>query len=153
MSGYFYIHTFGCQMNKYDSELISGLLINEGFKPASSEEKADIVLLNTCSVRALASQKAYSRLGVVAKRKNKNKDLVIVMSGCVAEQDGAEAKKRIPGLDLVVGPSRIREIGKLLKETIRKKHGSVAVGDPGIDWRADAFIKRESPRQQSRVFF
>ncbi|MEI7904273.1 MAG: tRNA (N6-isopentenyl adenosine(37)-C2)-methylthiotransferase MiaB [Candidatus Firestonebacteria bacterium] len=145
MSGYFYLHTMGCQMNKYDSELISGLLIKEGFKPAVSEQQADIVILNTCSVRALAAQKAYSYLGRLAKRKKKDKKLILVMSGCVAEQDGLEARDRIPGLDLVIGPSKIREIGKYLKETIRKKRGTIAVGDEGIDWKADPLIKRVSP--------
>ena len=143
MSMRFFIHTMGCQMNEYDSALISGLLKKEGFEPAISADKADIVLANTCAVRELAAEKAYSYLGSVLK-KDKKSEQTVVMCGCVAEQDGAGALKRMNGIDLVVGPSKIRDIGNILKDFLQNGRRKDYTGDAGVEWSKDSSIDRSS---------
>jgi len=130
-------------MNEYDSELISGLLKKEGFEPALSSGEADIVLVNTCAVRELAAEKAYSYLGSILK-KDKKSEQTVVMCGCVAEQDGAGALKRMNGIDLVVGPARIREIGRILKIFLKNGKRKDFTGDLSVDWKEDALIDRSS---------
>ncbi len=143
MSLRFYIHTMGCQMNEYDSELISGLLRAEGFEPALSAGEADIVLANTCAVRELAAEKAYSYLGSILK-KDKKSEQIVVMCGCVAEQDGAGALKRMNGIDLVIGPSKIRNIGGILKDFLKNGRRKDYTGDAKVEWNKDSAIARSS---------
>jgi tRNA-2-methylthio-N6-dimethylallyladenosine synthase len=106
----------GCQMNEYDSDRLSRILEDSGYLPASEAEKADFVLVNTCSVRAKAEQKALSRLGRLAALKKKNPRLLLAVAGCVAQQRGTDLLERFPDLDLVLGP---REIGSF-KEILGK---------------------------------
>jgi len=130
-------------MNEYDSELISGLLKKEGFEPAPSAGEADIVLANTCAVRELAAEKAYSYLGSILK-KDKKREQTVVMCGCVAEQDGAGALKRMNGIDLVVGPSKIRDIGNILKDFLKNGKRKDYTGDAKVEWHKDSAIDRSS---------
>src|SRR5213596_4364297 len=91
MSRTFYIETFGCQMNELDSEKIAGSLLHEGMEPVSDPAKADIIILNTCSIREKAVQKVYARLGEVKRHKTRRGgDLVVGVVGCMAQ---LEAKK------------------------------------------------------------
>jgi len=124
----YYIETMGCQMNEYDSDHLSRILEDSGYVRASDPEKADFVLLNTCSVREKAEQKALSRLGRLAALKRKNPNLLLGVSGCVAQQRGKELFERFPGLDLVLGP---REIGHFrgILERVRKGGTRVAAID------------------------
>ena len=80
----FFIETYGCQMNKYDSELMAGILSGEGFTQARSLEEADIILVNTCSVRDHAEQRVFGRLGELRRLKDRNPHLVIGLCGCMA---------------------------------------------------------------------
>jgi tRNA-2-methylthio-N6-dimethylallyladenosine synthase len=112
-----YIHTIGCQMNVYDSNQISGRLMSMGYQPASAPEAADLIIVNTCTIRAKAEQKAYSLLGRLARLKKNKKDLIIAVGGCVAQQDGNRIIRRHPFVDLVFGtqalarlPDHIRQI-------------------------------------------
>lgn len=107
----FYIKTMGCQMNEYDSDHLARSLINHGFAPEDSPEKADIVLINTCAVRAKPEQKAASFLGRMIKLKKKNPDIILGIAGCMAQKEGRAFIKRFPQLDLVMGP---REIGRVI---------------------------------------
>ncbi|MCP4665004.1 MAG: tRNA (N6-isopentenyl adenosine(37)-C2)-methylthiotransferase MiaB [Deltaproteobacteria bacterium] len=111
----FSIQTMGCQMNEYDSDYLAQSLIQCGFSPSEDLERADLILINTCTVRAKPQQKAYSLLGRLSAMKSRNPALVIGVVGCLAQQEGADLMRRFPQLDLVVGP---RELGRM-QEIIR----------------------------------
>lgn len=87
--GSYWITTFGCQMNKADSERMAGILEAMGYIPGSDEHSADLVLYNTCTIRDNAEQKVYSYLGRQAQRKRANPALTLVVAGCVAQQEGS----------------------------------------------------------------
>ena len=94
-----YIKTFGCQMNVYDSDRIAELLADShGVRVADSPEQADILLLNTCSIREKAQEKVFSQLGRWNELKHENPDLVIGVGGCVASQEGEAIRSRAPWL-------------------------------------------------------
>ncbi len=120
MNKFFHIKTMGCQMNEYDSDFLAQSLIQNGFFHESDVEHADIVLINTCAVRAKPEQKACSFLGRMAKLKRKNPDLIVGMIGCLAQMKGKELMKRFPLLDFVMGP---RELGRIV-QIIGKIDGS-----------------------------
>ncbi|HEX9861126.1 MAG TPA: tRNA (N6-isopentenyl adenosine(37)-C2)-methylthiotransferase MiaB, partial [Nitrospirota bacterium] len=99
----FRVLTFGCQMNEHDSEKMAGVLAAEGYKKASEGEEPSIILINTCSIREKAEQKFYSELGKLKKLKKENPNLVIAVSGCIAQQEGNNILKRAPHVDLIFG--------------------------------------------------
>jgi tRNA-2-methylthio-N6-dimethylallyladenosine synthase len=96
--------TFGCQANEADSERIAGVLAREGYELTEAAEEADLILLNTCSIREKAEQKVYSLLGKFHRLKERNPHLKIGLCGCLAQREGEQLKKRFPYLDLVAGP-------------------------------------------------
>jgi tRNA-2-methylthio-N6-dimethylallyladenosine synthase len=111
------ITTFGCQMNVHDSERMHGVLRSAGLVEAEAAEAADVVVLNTCSVREKAEQKLLSEVGRIAKQKRSRPELVLVVAGCVAQQEGERLLERSAGaIDLVVGPDNVAEIPRLLEE-------------------------------------
>ncbi|MCG2779003.1 MAG: tRNA (N6-isopentenyl adenosine(37)-C2)-methylthiotransferase MiaB, partial [Desulfobacterales bacterium] len=112
----FYIKTMGCQMNEYDSDFLAQSLISSGFSPVDNSKYADIILINTCTVRAKPEQKAFSLLGRMSELKQENPGLIMGVVGCLAQQKGHELMKRFPQLDFVMGP---REIGRI-KEVLRR---------------------------------
>ncbi|NJK61195.1 MAG: tRNA (N6-isopentenyl adenosine(37)-C2)-methylthiotransferase MiaB, partial [Oscillatoriales cyanobacterium SM2_1_8] len=97
----YHIVTFGCQMNKADSERMAGILEAMGYESRETPDEASLVLYNTCSIRDNAEQKVYSYLGRQAERKRQEPDLTLVVAGCVAQQEGATLLRRVPELDLV----------------------------------------------------
>ena len=109
-----FIRTFGCQMNRYDSERLAELLREEGYEPVVDEGQADLVMINTCSVREKAEQKALSYLGRLKALKRRRPELVIAIAGCVAQQHGATLLDRIPHLDLVVGTHGLAQVPRML---------------------------------------
>lgn len=113
---YLFIETFGCQMNENDSERIIGVMRHLNFKTTDSPDKADIVILNTCSIRDKAEQKVYSALGRFKKLKADKPDLIIGIGGCMAQQEGARLLKRAPHLDIVFGTHNIHRLPELIKE-------------------------------------
>lgn len=115
-----YIETFGCQMNEDDSERLFAFLNEIDFQKTDEPEDADLIILNTCSIREKAEQKVYSTLGRLKALKKKNPDLIIGISGCVAQQEGQRLLKRIPHLDLVIGTHNIHRVDALLKEVSTK---------------------------------
>jgi tRNA-2-methylthio-N6-dimethylallyladenosine synthase len=124
-----YIETWGCQMNELDSQRMAGQLMQQGVLPTHVPEEADIILLNSCSVREKAEQKVYSRLGEYRLLKRGNEDLLIGLCGCVAQQEGERALRRVPDLDFVLGPARVGELNDVIT---RRRAGEriVAVGFP-----------------------
>jgi len=125
----FYIETWGCQMNELDSQRMAGQLMQQGLLPTRALKEADLILLNSCSVREKAAQKAYSRLGEYRLLKRDRQSLRIGFCGCVAQQEGEEALRRIPDLDFVVGTGRVGEIGAILGRS-RSGERVLAVGFP-----------------------
>ncbi|MEE9144510.1 MAG: tRNA (N6-isopentenyl adenosine(37)-C2)-methylthiotransferase MiaB, partial [Candidatus Binatia bacterium] len=108
-----YIKTYGCQMNIRDSERIVHLMGQMDYGPTDRAEEADLILLNTCSVRDKAEQKVYSALGRWRKLKEKKDGLIIGVGGCVAQQEGERLLRRVPHLDLVFGTQNIHKLGQM----------------------------------------
>ncbi|MCA1993095.1 MAG: tRNA (N6-isopentenyl adenosine(37)-C2)-methylthiotransferase MiaB [Coleofasciculus sp. S288] len=112
----YHITTFGCQMNKADSERMAGILEDMGFEWVDDPNDANIILYNTCTIRDNAEQKVYSYLGRQAKRKHEQSDLTLIVAGCVAQQEGEALLRRVPELDLVMGPQHANRLQDLLEE-------------------------------------
>ncbi len=110
----FSVVTFGCQMNAHDSSRMEEVLKRAGYRDASGPEEADVVLLNTCSIREKAEQKLRSEVGRLGLLKKKRPDLVIGVAGCVAQQEGEKLLKGLPQIDLIIGPDNIPELPALL---------------------------------------
>ena len=113
----FRIKSFGCQMNVYDGERISELLTDQGLSEAGDRDDADLVVLNTCHIREKAAEKAYSDVGRL-KREDGSRPM-IALAGCVAQAEGAEAQRRSPMIDLVVGPQAYHRLPEMMAEVIR----------------------------------
>ena len=113
-----YIKTFGCQMNEYDSQKTADILKNErNVIVTDNPDDADIILLNTCSIREKAEEKVYSDLGRLRKLKDKNPKLKIGVGGCVATQEGLNIKKRAPYVDLIYGPQTLHKVSGLIDKS------------------------------------
>ncbi|MBW4442919.1 MAG: tRNA (N6-isopentenyl adenosine(37)-C2)-methylthiotransferase MiaB [Plectolyngbya sp. WJT66-NPBG17] len=112
----YHITTFGCQMNKADSERMAGILETMGFEWSEEPNEADLILYNTCTIRDNAEQKVYSYLGRQAQRKQENPEITIVVAGCVAQQEGESLLRRVPELDLVMGPQYANQLEDLLEQ-------------------------------------
>lgn len=125
----FFIETWGCQMNELDTQRMAGQLMQQGLLPTRDPQEADLLLLNSCSVREKAQNKAYSRLGEYRRLKEKSSDLRIGFCGCVAQQEGERALARVPELDFVLGPARVGELGQVL-DRVRRGERVVATGFP-----------------------
>ncbi|HTQ79961.1 MAG TPA: radical SAM protein, partial [Thermoanaerobaculia bacterium] len=124
-----FIETWGCQMNELDSQRMMGQLMQQGVLPTRDPQEADLILLNSCSVREKAVHKVYSRLGEYRLLKRGNEDLLIGLCGCVAQQEGEAALARVPDLDFVVGPGRVGELGRIVGQR-RRGERVVATGFP-----------------------
>jgi tRNA-2-methylthio-N6-dimethylallyladenosine synthase len=128
----YHIITFGCQMNEHDSERMAGILEAQGFILAASPEEAEMVILNTCSIREKAEQKFYSELGRLAHLRRKGGNTVtIAVAGCIAQQEGKKLLSRTPSVDLVIGPSDIARLSEMV-ERVNDHDGPVVAtgGDP-----------------------
>jgi tRNA-2-methylthio-N6-dimethylallyladenosine synthase len=139
--------TYGCQMNKYESERMAGILTGLGFEITSQPRSADLILLNTCSIRDKAEQKVYSQLGQFKWLKRANPDLIVGVCGCVAQQEGEHLLQRAPHVDLVFGPQNIPKLPSLLTaiQVRRQQHSDLA--DNPL-WDEQLFpIQRDNPRQ------
>ncbi len=110
-----YIETLGCQMNKSDAERMYGMLEHLGYYQTEEPKEADMLIINTCSIRQLSEDKAYSAIGVWGKWKKSKPDLKIVFAGCVAQQAGKDLFRRAPYVDLVLGTQRLYELPSLVK--------------------------------------
>lgn len=118
-----FIDTLGCQMNKSDTERIFGMLSHFDYEKTENELEADLLIVNTCAIRQLSTDKAYSRLGYWSKlkRENKNKPIKIGICGCVAQLEKEKLFKQFPYIDLVFGTRNIQELPNLLREIETKK--------------------------------
>ncbi len=128
-----HIKTYGCQMNERDSEAVAAMLRARGYRIVGAEEDCDIMLLNTCSVRDAAEQKALGKAGYVAQRKRKNPDFVLGILGCMAQNRGAEILDRLPDVDLIVGTQKFHQVPDYLDNLRAARAAGVPVGQSIVD--------------------
>jgi tRNA-2-methylthio-N6-dimethylallyladenosine synthase len=141
---HYHITTFGCQMNKADSERMAGVLEDMGFEWSEDPNNADVILYNTCTIRDNAEQKVYSYLGRQAKRKHEQPDLTLIVAGCVAQQEGEALLRRVPELDLVMGPQHANRLKDLLESVFQ---GNQVVATESVHIIEDI----TQPRRDSKV--
>ncbi|MGB3211972.1 MAG: tRNA (N6-isopentenyl adenosine(37)-C2)-methylthiotransferase MiaB [Desulforhopalus sp.] len=134
----FFIKTFGCQMNERDSEIMAQSLSGYGYVEGMDIYDADLVIINTCSIRAKAEQKVMSLLGYLRKTKQKRPGMKICVAGCVAQQEGVRIVERMPHVDLVIGTQNIYDIGALLENTV--VNGSQVITDLKNDYDIPRFL-------------
>ncbi|BAZ91418.1 tRNA-i(6)A37 modification enzyme MiaB [Raphidiopsis curvata NIES-932] len=140
----YHITTFGCQMNKADSERMAGILEDMGFEWSENPQNANLIVYNTCTIRDNAEQKVYSYLGRQAKRKHQEPDLTLVVAGCVAQQEGQALLRRVPELDLVMGPQYANRLKDLLNSVFA---GNQVVATEEVNILEDI----TQPRRDSQV--
>jgi tRNA-2-methylthio-N6-dimethylallyladenosine synthase len=134
MSGKIYIKTHGCQMNEYDSGRMADALRDAGGYSATDDpEQADVLLLNTCSIREKAQEKVFSELGRWRPLKKKNPHLVIGVGGCVASQEGAAIRERAPYVDIVFGPQTLHRLPEMVESVRRTGTPVVDISFPEIE--------------------
>ena len=124
----FHIQTWGCQMNDHDGEKLSGLLSSEGFEAVAEAEDADLVLLNTCSIREKAVHKVYSELGRLREEKQR-RPLLVGVTGCLAQQEQEALFKRAPHIDFVLGTMALRQLPRLVAEAQAGKARVIDTGE------------------------
>lgn len=124
-----FIHTYGCQMNVADSEMVATILTNGGYKITSNIEEADVIIFNSCTVRQHAENRVIGRITQEAVRKRRNPSLIIGLIGCAAQRAGESLLSEVNGLDFVVGTSRYRSLPQIIKQIMDTKN-KVALLDP-----------------------
>ncbi len=122
----FFIKTYGCQMNERDSEQVARSLLDRGYEVAANEAEADVVLLNTCSVRDMADQKALGKMGMLSRMAKQRPEAVFGFLGCMAQARGAELLKLVPHLDLVVGTQKFHRVADYVEELRERKRSALA---------------------------
>jgi tRNA-2-methylthio-N6-dimethylallyladenosine synthase len=134
MGGKVFIKTHGCQMNEYDSAKMLDVLGRDcQLSVTDNENDAEVLLLNTCSIREKAQEKVFSQLGRWRKLKDKNPNIVIGVGGCVASQEGAAIRTRAPFVDLVFGPQTLHRLPSMLAESRSSGKPQVDVSFPEIE--------------------
>lgn len=127
MSRKFFVITMGCQMNECDSDYMAQSLAHLGFSPVNDPYDADLILINTCTVRAKAEQKALSYLGRMSNIKRRKPEVILGVVGCMAQQKGSELIKRFPQIDLIMGPRTLGGIQDFLKRIISDRQRVIAI--------------------------
>ena len=133
----FFIKTYGCQMNERDSEQVAHSLIARGYERTESEVEADVVLLNTCSVRDMADQKALGKMGMLGQVANRRPEVVFGFLGCMAQARGASLLKNLPHLDLVVGTQKFHRVADYVEQLVAAKNGRARPPDAPPNRRID----------------
>ncbi len=129
-----YIRTFGCQMNEYDSNKMADVLKHShGLVPTDDATSADVLLLNTCSIREKAQEKLFHQLGRWRKLKDKNPNLIIGVGGCVASQEGELILKRAPYVNIIFGPQTLHRLPNMLNDVLNKKQTNIDISFPEIE--------------------
>jgi len=150
MSKKLYIKTYGCQMNEYDSAKMSDVLAaSHGLALVESAEEADVLLLNTCSIREKAEEKVYSLLGMWRELKEARPELVIGVGGCVASQEGENIRRRAPYVDMVFGPQTLHRLPQMLEQVRKERRPAVDVSFPEIE----KFDHLPAPRAEGPTAF
>jgi tRNA-2-methylthio-N6-dimethylallyladenosine synthase len=149
MSKKVYLQTFGCQMNVYDSERLKGLLLSQGYTISKSPQDADVIVLNTCSVRKTAETRALGRLSEFQRYKQANPNVRLVVAGCMAQRMGTDLLGKIPLLDLILGPDQIFGLPRRLKDHQRHSHVDICASrsefHPERIWEDEMLPERKTP--------
>ncbi|HMC25375.1 MAG TPA: tRNA (N6-isopentenyl adenosine(37)-C2)-methylthiotransferase MiaB, partial [Candidatus Udaeobacter sp.] len=116
----FFIKTYGCQMNERDSEQVAHSLIARGYERVAHEREADVVLLNTCSVRDMADQKALGKMGMLGRMAKERPHMVFGFLGCMAQARGEVLLENLPHVDLVVGTQKFHRVADYVEELVAK---------------------------------
>ena len=130
-------------MNEYDSQVATGLLENQGFQIAEDEKRADVILMNTCSIREHAEERVWGRLGMLGKAKRENPNLIVGLMGCMVEEHREKLFKRFPQLDLMVGTRNIKELPSLIEEVAKTRRQVSRIKQDGISIEYTDLIKRQ----------
>ena len=133
-----HIKTYGCQMNERDSEAVAALLRGRGYRIVPDEDQCDILLLNTCSVRDAAEQKAIGKAGHLAARKKKQPDFILGILGCMAQNRGAGLLDRLPDLDLIIGTQKFHQVPDYLDNLRAAQAAGVPIGSTIVDIAEEA---------------
>ncbi len=150
MPGKLFIKTHGCQMNEYDSaKMVDVLAASHGLELTQNEAEADVILINTCSIREKAQEKVFSQLGRWRELKANNPNLVIGVGGCVASQEGAAIVKRAPFVDLVFGPQTLHRLPQMIEARKETKNAQVDISFPEIE----KFDHLPAPRKEGVTAF
>jgi tRNA-2-methylthio-N6-dimethylallyladenosine synthase len=150
MTGKLYIKTHGCQMNEYDSTKMADVLrASHGLELTQDESEADVILINTCSIREKAQEKVFSQLGRWKALKRDGKSVVIGVGGCVASQEGAAIVKRAPYVDLVFGPQTLHRLPQMIEANRASGKPQVDISFPEIE----KFDKLPEPRAEGPTAF
>src|SRR5580692_3706440 len=135
-----YIKTYGCQMNERDSEAVAAQLLAKGYVLAKSEAHADVILLNTCSVRDFAEQKAINKMrNVIGTARSEKRDQIVGFMGCMAQSRGKELIEKLPDVDLVLGTQKFHRAAEYLDELIAGKRDKIV--DTDAEARSEATIR------------
>jgi tRNA-2-methylthio-N6-dimethylallyladenosine synthase len=127
------IETFGCQMNFHDSERMAGLLEQSGYEPASDDRDADLIVINTCSVREGAEEKLFTRLGEIRQMEQLGERPLVAVAGCVAQQEGARILERSHAVDVVLGTQNLKRLPMLLEGAVTRAEGQERTASVDID--------------------
>jgi len=133
-----HIKTYGCQMNERDSEAVAAMLRARGYRIVASEDECDVLLLNTCSVRDAAEQKAIGKAGYSLSKKKHNPDFVLGILGCMAQNRGAELLDRLPDVDLIVGTQKFHRVPDYLDNLRAARESGIPLGEAIVDTAAEA---------------
>ncbi len=133
----YYIQTFGCQMNVHDSERMAGMLDALGYAPTDEPAEADVLLMNTCAVRERPEHKLYTELGQLRLLKEKKPNLVIGVAGCMAQREADSIRRRVPEVDILLGPRNIHHLPHLLRSVQASSHRNHDGFDDGLDLECD----------------
>ena len=142
----FFIKTYGCQMNERDSEQVAHSLIARGYERARSETDADVILLNTCSVRDMAEQKALGKMGMLGRLRKLRREVVFGFLGCMAQARGCSLLKEIPHLDLVVGTHKFHRVADHVEAALSRKRAAAAVAGRGFSETEGSFAPMDDLR-------
>ena len=145
----FFIKTYGCQMNERDSEQVAHSLVARGYERVAHEVEADVVLLNTCSVRDKADQKALGKMGMLGHLAKERPHVVFGFLGCMAQARGAELLKDLPHVDLVVGTQKFHRVADYVEELVAKKKNQISENAQ----RSTPNVQRSMKRQMDDLRF
>jgi len=145
-----FIKTYGCQMNERDSEAVAAQLVAKGYTLAKSEVTADVVLLNTCSVRDFAEQKAINKMeNIVGSARNQKRDQIVGFMGCMAQSRGKELVDRLPDVDLVLGTQKFHRAAEYLDELLAGRRKQIV--DVEAEAKSEAAIREHLLQSSAKL--
>ena len=138
------VHTYGCQMNEHDSERIAGLLEADGYVPALSEDDADVIVFNTCTIRENADNRLFGNLGYMKQLKDRRPDVQVMVGGCQAQKDRGYIQQRAPHVDVVFGTHNVHRAAELLREQRALNAPMMEILDEAEAYPSELPVRRDS---------